>query len=502
MQQVPDLRIRNANAADVHAGEDYVLYWMTAFRRTEWNFSLQRAVDWACDLKKPLVVFEALRCGYRWASDRMHQFVIQGMADNAKRLARKPVLYFPYLEPEHGAGKGLLAALAERACVVIGDDFPCFFLPRMAAAAARRMPVRFELVDCNGMLPMRAADKVFARAHDFRRFLQKNLKPHLSELPDADPLKSVRLLTLAKLPRSITSRWPAADVESLAISPQRLGEFPIDHDVAVAPTKGGAKAAQAALRAFLNHKLPRYATERNQPQEDVASGLSPYLHFGHISVHQIFAETMAHDGWSPKNIAAKATGSSDGWWGASAEVESFLDELITWREVGFNMCWQRDDYDQYASLPAWARQTLEQHASDPREYVYSLDEFDAADTHDALWNAAQRQLVREGRMHNYLRMLWGKKILEWSASPRQALDVMIELNNKYALDGRDPNSYSGIFWCLGRYDRAWGPERPIFGKVRYMSSENTARKVRVKDYIANYLGGHAGRPTPFRKPRR
>ena len=167
-------------------------------------------------------------------------------------------------------------------------------------------------------------------------------------------------------------------------------------------------------------------------------------------------------------------------------MESFLDELITWRELGYNMSWQREDYDQYESLPEWAQKTLAQHANDTRPHVYDLQQFDGGETHDELWNAAQRQLVTEGRIHNYLRMLWGKKILEWSTSPREALRMMIELNNKYALDGRNPNSYSGILWVLGRYDRAWGPERPIFGKVRYMSSENTARKVKVKRYIKQY----------------
>jgi deoxyribodipyrimidine photo-lyase len=170
----------------------------------------------------------------------------------------------------------------------------------------------------------------------------------------------------------------------------------------------------------------------------------------------------------------------------SPPAESFLDELITWRELGYNFCHQRRDYEKYSSLPDWARATLEVHASDKREHMYSLAEFENAATHDELWNAAQRELVREGRIHNYLRMLWGKKILEWTASPEQALEVMIELNNKYALDGRNPNSYSGIFWILGRYDRPWGPERKIFGKIRYMSSANTARKVHVDDYLAKY----------------
>jgi deoxyribodipyrimidine photo-lyase len=160
--------------------------------------------------------------------------------------------------------------------------------------------------------------------------------------------------------------------------------------------------------------------------------------------------------------------------------------VLVWRELGFNMCALRADYDTYESLPAWARATLDQHADDPRPVRYSLDDLEHARTHDALWNAAQTQMVREGWFHNYMRMLWGKKILEWSPSPREALERMIHLMNKYSLDGRDPNSYSGYFWTLGRYDHPWPPARPIFGTIRYMSSENTARKLRVKGYVKKY----------------
>jgi len=484
--QVPERRIRFANGRDADGGGEFVLYWMTAYRRTEWNYSFDRAADWAGDLRKPLVVFEALRCGYRWASDRLHGFVIQGMADNAARLAGRPVLYYPYLEPSPGAGQGLLSALAGRACVVVGDDFPCFFLPRMVDAAARQIPVRFELVDSNGVLPMRAADKVFARAFDFRRHLQKNLRPHLEEAPEPDPLTGLQLPALEALPREILDRWPAADVRRIAGELPSLREFPIDHTVGMTGTRGGSNAAHDALAAFVDSKLARYDAARNEPEQDATSGLSPYLHFGHLSTHEVFARVTQVDGWSPGRLADKATGRATGWWGASADVEAFLDQLITWRELGFNLCWQRDDFDRYDSLPEWARRTLAEHERDRRPHVYSLAEFESAATHDPLWNAAQRQLVHEGRIHNYLRMLWGKKILEWTATPREALDVMIELNNKYALDGRDPNSYSGIFWCLGRYDRAWGPERPIFGKIRFMTSQNTARKYRVKGYLEKY----------------
>jgi deoxyribodipyrimidine photo-lyase len=471
----------------VHSDGEYVLYWMTAFRRADYNFAMQRAADWAHQLGKPLVVLEALNCDYRWASDRLHRFVIQGMAVNQQRLAKERVLYYPYVEPRPGAGKGLVRELARRASVVVGDDFPCFFLPRIIRAAAEQIPVRFEVVDANGLLPMRAADKVFLRAFDLRRFLQKNLLPHLADTPKINPFSHLKLSAKPTLPESLTRHWPRADLESL-LSGNGLAGLPIDHSVQPVATQGGAVAANKTLKQFLNDKLAIYDSDRNQPERDATSGLSPYLHFGHISVHQVFEELTSQAQWTPELVADKASGSSRGWWGASPAVEGFLDQIITWRELGYNLCSRTDDYDRFESLPEWAQDTLENHANDKREHVYSLAQFEQSRTHDPLWNAAQRQLVREGWMHNYLRMLWGKKILEWSDSPRTALDVMIELNNKYALDGRNPNSYSGIFWVLGRYDRPWGPERPIYGKIRYMTSENTARKVKVKGYMEWYSG--------------
>jgi len=460
---------------------------MIANRRVRWNFALQRAVEWALRLERPLMILEPLRCGYRWASDRIHRFVIDGMKDNRARCNGKPVLYYPYVESEAGSGKGLLAALGAKACVVVTDDFPCFMLPRMVEAAAGQVPVLLEAVDSNGLYPMRAADRAFPTAHSFRRHLQKELPTSLRTTPDADPLDRLAPgRTLDNLPREIARRWPAASSTLLEATGEPLPDLPIDHEVDVVETPGGAAAAEEALDAFLHRKLDRYDEDRNRPEEDVTSGLSPYLHFGHLSVHEIFDALARKEGWTPERLAPKPTGSRSGWWGMSGPAEAFLDELVTWREVGYNMCAVRDDYDRYESLPDWARATLAEHAGDRRKHVYTLEDFAEARTHDPLWNAAQNQLVREGRIHNYLRMLWGKKILEWTASPREALDVMIELNNKYALDGRNPNSYSGIFWVLGRYDRAWGPERKIFGKIRYMSSENTARKVPVGDYIERY----------------
>ena len=265
-----------------------------------------------------------------------------------------------------------------------------------------------------------------------------------------------------------------------------LGTLPIDHTVCPVAIAGGSTAARARLDEFLTRRLDRYGEQRNHPDEDVSSRLSPYLHFGQISAHEIVHGVLACMDWTPKALSTTARGTRQGWWGVTAPVEAFLDQVITWRELGFNMSARRRDVASFDALPSWAIVTLEKHAHDRRAHVYTLDEFAVAATHDEVWNAAQRQLAREGRIHSYLRMLWGKKILEWTSSPRQALDVMIALNDRYAVDGRDPNSYSGIMWVLGRYDRPWAPERPIFGTIRYMSSANTMRKLRLKEYLRQY----------------
>ena len=190
------------------------------------------------------------------------------------------------------------------------------------------------------------------------------------------------------------------------------------------------------------------------------------------------------EGWSLDSITPNG-GKNSGFFNGDPNIEGFLDEVITWREVGFHFAHHRDDYDQYESLPDWVHQTMEEHRSDEREYVYSLEELEYSKTHDEIWNAAQTQLREEGIIHNYLRMLWGKKVIEWTPDYSTALDYLIHLNNKYALDGRDPNSYSGIFWCFGRFDRAW-QERPVFGKLRYMTSESTRKKVKLTQYLNKY----------------
>jgi deoxyribodipyrimidine photo-lyase len=483
MPSVPESRLRSANQAPVNVGGDYVLYWMISARRWQSNFALQRAVERARELGRPLLVMEALRCGYQWASDRMHAFILQGMQDNAVAFARAGVTYYPYVEPAPGAARGLLQALAKNACCVVTDEFPCFFLPRMVAAAATRLEVRLEVVDGNGLMPIRSTDRLFLRAVDFRRALQKTLLPHLDDSPVGDPLRRYDL-GVARVPKTVAQAWPRATESVLGAGPEALHALPIDHEVAPVAMRGGSKAASQRLRDFLDARLVRYG-DRSQPDANSASGLSPYLHFGHISPHEVFAAVVKQQQWSKEQVSEQQRGQR-GWLGMDEPAEGFVDQFVTWRELGFNFTSRRDDYAEFDSLPEWARQTLAQHELDARPFTYSLDEFDQSQTHDALWNAAQRELRETGVMHNYLRMLWGKKVLHWTRSPREAMAILIELNNRYALDGRNPNSYSGIFWVFGRYDRPWGPRRDVFGAIRYMTSDSALRKLRLKGYLARW----------------
>jgi deoxyribodipyrimidine photo-lyase len=269
---------------------------------------------------------------------------------------------------------------------------------------------------------------------------------------------------------------------------QELAALPIDHTIAPAPIKGGSQAGAKALRQFIATNLARYDEARSHPDADATSRLSPYLHFGHVSAHEVFAAVMTHERWTTRRLGKKGGGRREGWWGVSVGAEAFLDQLVVWRELAFNTCEYVGNYADYESIPEWARKTLAAHRRDRRPHLYSLDTLEAANTADEIWNAAQRQLVAEGWFYGYLRMVWGKKILEWSKDPAEALETMKSLMDRYSLDGRDPNSYAGYSWVLGRYDRPW-PERPIFGTVRFMSSANTKRKLKMREFLARY--GHS-----------
>lgn len=481
--EVPRSRLRDANDAPIRVERAYVLHWITAQRRLEDNFALDRSVELARELGKPLVVLEALRVGYPYASDRLQRFILDGMADTVEGALGTSARWHAYVERRPGEGSGLLEALARDAAVVVTDDTPTFFLPRMVEAAARKLDVRMIAVDGNGLVPLRLPTPVHATAYSFRRELQKLLPPQLEAFPSPRPLERLRADLVASIDPDVEKRWPSVDAETLR-DPALLASLPIDHTVpSVRDRSGGSRAGLLRLRAFVEGRLGRYP-ERNHPDADVASGLSPYLHFGHVGAHRIFREVVGAD-FDPARLSPNG-GKREGYYRLDAAREAFLEQLVTWRELGFHVAHHRPDFAAYGSLPEWARKTLDEHRADPRPVLYDLATLARAATHDPLWNAAQRELLETGTIHNYMRMLWGKKILEWSASPEEAFRVLVELNDRYALDGRDPNSYSGIGWVLGRFDRPFPPRRPIFGLIRYMSSASARKKLDLGGYLERF----------------
>ncbi|MGB1274198.1 MAG: deoxyribodipyrimidine photolyase, partial [Nannocystaceae bacterium] len=455
-------------------------------RRIHDNFALDHARSLAAKFKRPVLVFEPLRHGYRHASDRLHSFVLDGMVANASACQALGLRYYPFVERADVPGKGLLAALAEHACAVVTDDFPDFFLPRMIHAASAQVRVKMDMVDSNGLLPLRAGGRLFGTAASFRRHMQRAMPDLLS----TQPTRSAKGVGRAVLPAEITRRWPAVTSRELTSGrAQLLAGLPIDHRAGPVATRGGAAVAEKRLAEFLAKQLASYAEDRNHPDRDGTSGLSPYLHFGHISAHRVVQEILASRGFDPTRLGAPK-GQREGFWGLDTGAEAVLDQLLVWRELAFNFAHYAPlagkQPGRFEALPEWSRKSLVAHAADPRPYVYTHEQFEAAQTDDPLWNAAQRQLVHEGTIHNALRMLWGKKILEWSPDPVSAHQTMLELNNRWALDGRDPNSNAGIGWILGRYDRPWGPRRPIFGLIRFMSTASTSRKRKVREYLQRY----------------
>jgi deoxyribodipyrimidine photo-lyase len=476
------VRVRRLNQAPIHRGGDYVLLWMQGVRRLESSHALDYAARCATELGVPLVAYEGLRLDYPWSSQRISTFVLEGMRDNAVSARALPLHYWPFVERTPNEGRGLLRRIAARACLVVTDDFPCFILPEQSAALAS-IDRPLYAVDGNSIVPLAALGDPPYAANHLRRRIHKVFR-------EAWAHRSSGRVSL----EGLKTRTLEAPFELAALDdPKALGEaLPIDSSVgAVASRPGGRAAALRALDEFIRVGLPIYAEERSipaPPQQMHGSGLSPYLHFGHLAIEEVVAavfaaaEARGHELRFDEGSLAKRAG----FFSLDPNVDSFLDEAITWRDVGYVWHWKRrkDTRSLDAALPKWAQETLTAHAGDRRSHTYGLAEWESASTHDPLWNAAQRELVHTGSIHNYLRMLWGKKVIEWSQTPEEAYQTLVHLNNKYALDGRNPNSYTGILWCFGLFDRPWAPERPVFGSVRYMSSESTAKKFKLQSYLA------------------
>jgi deoxyribodipyrimidine photo-lyase len=479
-------RLRRLNGARTNRNGDFVLYWAQIYRRLERNHALDYALRCATETGKPLVVYEGLRLDYPWASRRFHRFLLEGMAANAAGAARRGIHYWPFVETPKSPAPDLVPRLAARAALVVTDDYPCFVVPRQSEALARRTEVPVIAVDGNSIVPLSLLGPAVSAAAHLRPRIHKAFAEAWPHRAAREPRVSDAAASKVTPPFDL---WRADDLDAF------LESLPVDPSVApVRSTPGGSDAGRARLQSFAKKRLAGYAEERSLPRspaEGHASGLSPYLHFGHLSIEEVVERALGTTGkWTTDELRVHCRGKREGFFTDDPDVNAFLDEAVTWRDVGFQWHWsrRRDTESLARALPGWALATLAAHAPDRRPYLYSLEEWEAGATHDPLWNAAQRELVATGTIHSYLRMLWGKKVLEWSRTPDEAYRTLEHLNNKYALDGRDPNSYTGILWCFGLFDRPWAPERPVLGQLRYMSSENTARKFKLGpyyDYVAS-----------------
>ena len=485
IKNINSYRRFNRNDKSPNNEGDYILYWMQTNRRLQYNYALEYAIAWANKLDKPLLIYEGLNIDYPWACDRFHTFIMQGMKENLEIARSKDVNFFSYIEPEAGAGKGLLYALAENACLVISDEYPVFIIRKHNESVGKKLEIPYITIDSNGLIPLGVTEKDPYSAYLFRKIMQKHFIEGFTNPPKQNPMEDLEVRKRVVLPDDFLQKYPQGD-KALDNIEETVSSLAIDHSVSIVEANGTREAALGKLGHFIAYGLMEYDEKRNHPDERKTSGLSPWLHFGKISEYEIVKTVLDHQpqDWDLDSITPNG-GKNSGFFNGDPNIESFLDEVITWREVGFHYAHHRPDYDQFESLPDWVKETMNEHQDDEREYVYSLEEFEQSKTHDELWNAAQNQLREEGIIHNYLRMLWGKKVIEWTPDYRTALDYLIELNNKYALDGRDPNSYSGIFWVLGRFDRAW-QERDVFGKLRYMTSESTRKKVKLNQYLDKF----------------
>ncbi|HKV93451.1 MAG TPA: deoxyribodipyrimidine photo-lyase [Candidatus Angelobacter sp.] len=424
-----------------------VVYWMQRSQRAVDNPALEVAVKAANLLGKPCVVFFGPVPFYPHANLRHYRFVNQGIPDIAAGLKKRGIGFVLRRYPEHH----LLKFCEEvDAALVVGDENPMRAPEHWRQVVAGKIRVPFWTVDSDVIVPSKLLMKEQYGAYTARPVIRRLLPEFLK------PVGNARAKFQRKAPRSLESLPPDADITS---------GWELDRSVPPVETiAGGTREALKKLKHFIKFHLAHYAVDRNKPELDATSHLSAYLHVGHIGPHTVaLAIQKTH---APK--AAK---------------EAFLEQLIVRRELAVNFVRFNPDYDNFESAAPWAHKSLAEHASDPRK-IYSEQQLESAQTHDPLWNAAQRQMVVTGFMHNYMRMYWAKKILEWSKTPARAYQTAVYLNDKYELDGRDPNGYPGIAWAIvGKHDRPWF-ERPVFGKIRYMSFNSTSKKFDSKRYIA------------------
>ncbi len=450
------------NDAAERASGAYVLYWMQSTHRFEENWALRHATLVADRAGKPLLVYQGLDPTYEHANDRIHTFILENARELAARAGSLGLTYAFTLRRRRNDNRRVVDHIASRAVTVITDAFPTAGIAERTRRFAERAGVRVEAVDSHGVLPASSFEKEEWAARTIRPKILRVRDHALEPVLDRAPKKKVSAALLASL------ELDTLDFKRIDIAAE-VAKCEIDHTVPpVRETPSGRTAALARLATFCDSALPHYDERRSDPTDTLGSSrLSAYLHFGQVSAAEV-ART------------ALATGHKEA-------VEKFLDELLTWRELSLNMCHKNPRFGTVHALPPWIHETMRKHVGDKREAIYTLEQLENAETHEPLWNAAQRELVATGSIHNVMRMYWGKSVLTWTAKYSEAMAHLVYLNNKWALDGRDPSSYGGIQWCFGKFDRPWG-ERAVWGTIRSMSLQRAYKKFDAKGYENRWNG--------------
>ncbi len=437
-------RLQSLNAVPPREGR-YVLYWMQASQRAQCNHALEYAVRQANERKLPVLAVFGLTANFPEANARHYAFMLEGLRETQAALQRRGIPLVARL----GSPPEVALQLARDAALLVMDRGYLRLQKQWRQEVARRAPCPVVQVETDVVVPVEVASaKEEYAARTIRPRIQRHLETYLV------PLRETRL----------KRKWEGPAPEGLDLTDVNalLRQLGVSGEVApVAHFTGGTSQGLAHLEQFLTHRLARYDTDRNEPKLDATSHVSPYLHFGQLSPLEIALAVREYEGPGPV---------------------AYLEELLVRRELSCNFVHHNAAYDSYEALPGWARDTLARHARDRREYLYTREQFERAQTHDPYWNAAMQEMLLTGYMHNYMRMYWGKKIIEWSRTPEEAYTTLLYLNNKYFLDGRDPASFTNVAWCFGKHDRPW-QERPVFGTVRYMNAAGLNRKFDMAGYV-------------------
>ncbi len=453
MKQISE-RVQLLNDKPANNDGKYILYWMQMFKRASHNHALNFAIREANERKLPLVVYEGLKFYYPWASDRIHTFILEGVAEKRAAFEKLGIKYVFYLQKDDKSPKDTVAKIAENAALIVTDDFPCFIIPKHNEAIVKKAEIPVYAVDSNGVIPMSRFEKEEYAAYTIRPKIKKILHEYLKPFEEEKVIVKADKLKIDCPDTEVTEKNIADLVKKCAI----------DHSVKPSNVyHGGTANGRKRLKKFLKNILEDYDEARNKPEKDGSSRLSSYLHFGFLSSLEI----------------ALAVKDSDA---KQESKDAYLEEIIVRRELSYNFTRFNENYDSLKSLPDWVQKTMREHIDDNRAPIYSLEQLERGETYDELWNAAQREMVETGEIHNYVRMLWGKNVIGWTRSYEEAFAILEHLNNKYCLDGRNPNSYAGILWCFGKHDRPW-MKRPVFGTIRYMTSGSTGKKFNSKQYI-------------------